>query len=159
MDKKTPIPKEFRRVDWDTEFPPNPWYKEVYYFFWRLWGYHLSPRSLYHHIKYLFQYITRGYSDKQCWSLDWTFAKFAIPRLKTLKTMTHGHPIDFKSIEEWHKAIDKMIWSFEFVLTDYGSEDFDFEDYKGWKKMNDARIEKYKEGMNLFTEYYWNLWD
>ena len=54
-----------------------------------------------------------------------TIAKFVIPRLKTLKSMGHSYSPDFKSVEEWHKAIDKMIWSFEYVLTDYGSDDYD----------------------------------
>jgi len=143
---------------WDV-FPKRKWYEEVCSFFWRLWSNYLSPRSLYFHTKHLYQYITRGYSDKQVWSLDTTIAEFVLPRLRTLKMLTHGYPEGFDSMEEWSKAIDKMIWSFEFALKDYGSEDFDHNDYENWKKKNDKRTERYKEGMRLFAEYFWNLWD
>ena len=136
-----------------------PWYKEIYYFFWRFWNYHLSPRSLYRSLKHFFQYITRGYSDRQIWSLDYTIAEFVVPRLRTLKKQTHGYALDFKTMEEWHEAVDKMIWSFEFVLSGYGVSDFDSKDPKEWAKKNDARTKKYTEGMELFAKYYWNLWD
>jgi len=126
--------------------------KDVYYFFWRLWEYHFKPSAIKRHIKHFYQHITRGYSDKQCWSLDRTFAKFVIPRLKTLKSLEHSYSSDFSEMKEWHKTIDKMIWSFEFVLTAYGNNDYDSDDVKGWRK-------KYNEGMHIFAKYYWSLWD
>ena len=42
---------------------------------------------------YVRQYLKRGFSDKQLWSLDWTIAKFVAPRLKRLKEIKHGHPV------------------------------------------------------------------
>ena len=62
--------------------------------------------------------------------------------------------INFKSIEEWHKVVDKIILSFEIMKN--------FKDLKylrASKKEFNKLIEKYEEGMELFKKYLGDLWD
>ena len=108
--------------------------------------------------KYLFQHLTRGFSDKQVWSLDITVAKYAIPRLKRLKKIGLGYPPAFNSMIGWHRAIDKMIWSFEYVLTDYGSAQYHTNNHKQWSILEAKNMKKFDEGMSLFAKHYKDLW-
>lgn len=108
--------------------------------------------------KYFFQYLTRGFSDRQIWSLDITVAKFVIPRLKRLKETSLGYPMPFNSMIGWHRAIDKMIWSFEHVLTDYGSAECHSSNRKLWNFIEAKNMKKFDEGMNLFAKHYKDLW-
>ncbi len=110
-------------------------------------------------IKYFLQRLARGFSDKECWCLDTTIAKFIIPRLRRMKEIGQSYPPDFKSFTKWCDALDKMIWSFEFVLRDYGSDDYDFKNKDGWELKQKMRMERYTEGMQLFAKYYNSLWD
>lgn len=60
-----------------------------------------------------------------------------------------GHPTDFDSQESWHKVIDKMIYSFQYVL----------EQNRGVYGNLKAKEDKYQEGMQLFAKYFMDLWD
>ena len=133
--------------------------KKIYYLLWHWWERYLNPRVLRRHLKYFYQRITRGFSDKECWELDRTIAKYIVPRLKVLKNLDNVHPIEFNSVYEWKKAIDKMIWSFEFVLTDYGSNEYDFKNTQKWKLKQSLKMRRYKEGMELFIKHYNSLWN
>lgn len=87
---------------------------------------------------------------EECWDLDNTLCKFIIPRLyKFTEINISSYPSTLNSTEEWHKIIDKIIWSFEFVLEKSSCS------YKDWA----INIERYKEGMDLFKEYLMDLWD
>jgi len=141
------------------------------------------------------------------WNMDSTLALIIVPMLKQLKEtadhspmMTaheqssegssqlcfpfyaegdkdawdHGH-------EEWQEILDKMIWSFEQVNTDWekqfqsGKLDFTFvkdeetnlmkveygpnNTYKYDEEALAKHIERMQEGFELFGKYYRNLWD
>lgn len=91
-------------------------------------------------------------TKEELWDLDITIAKFILPRLYKFKEYNiNSHPGYFNSIEEWHDIIDKIIWSFEYILKDQ----FMYRD----KETYDKNEERYKEGMNLFAEYLRSLWD
>lgn len=88
-------------------------------------------------------------NPKDTWSLDITFAKFAIPRLKLFKKSTIGFPWRLKSFEEWEAILDKMILAFELIAN--GDDDFTREDYEEINK-------KINEGLELFATYFRDLW-
>lgn len=95
-------------------------------------------------IKYLFQWIKNGFPDSDVWNLDWSIAKYTLPRLKRLKEIQHGFPGDLETIEEWDKILDKIIITFDRILKE------------------DVHIEHEKEiteGLDLFRKYYFSLWD
>lgn len=86
----------------------------------------------------------RGFDDSECWNLDMTIAQFVLPRLKRLKEITHGYPGNLESEKEWDKILDKMIRAFELTVED---------------KLDSDNILEYEIGMNLFAQYFRNLWD
>ncbi|MGM8331755.1 hypothetical protein [Clostridium perfringens] len=90
--------------------------------------------------------------DSELWSLDTTLAKYILPRLEKYRNMERmSYPSKLSGEEEWNDILDKMIYAFKYVLE---RDNFYF-DYDTEKE----RIEKYKEGMNLFAEYFMDLWD
>lgn len=113
--------------------------------------------------------IRNGWDSSDTWSLDYTIAKFIVPRLKYFKKVNNGisNKIYKKyrdpnrkvsenmklASKEWNKKLDKMILAFQRII----DEDEDchvWEDKKYWNKQ-----EKIKEdGLKLFAEYFQDLW-
>lgn len=141
------------------------------------------------------------------WNMESTLAHIITPMLKQLKATTHGAPGDMeeflqtsnnaqysfdfykkgdtlawnKGHERWDKMLDKMIWSFEQINTDWedqfhsGEHDIYFEDVEGTEysimKLGPNDTHKFdsegyfkfqdrmQEGFELFGKYYRNLWD
>lgn len=149
------------------------------------------------------------------WSMDNTLAPIIVKLLKQLKETKHGIPADFVYVggEEyvpqlcfdfyskdtrtlfdthaemrWNEVLDKMIWSFEELVTRESDSSYDepyWEDMtdeeiqkdlndpnsiynilnvnSSKKKINHQKMEEYyqklQEGFTLFGKYYTNLWD
>lgn len=121
------------------------------------------------------------------WSADHTLAMIILPMLKQLKETKHGGPwVDAEDVPEelaisreemsehawedgvdphwfdrWDYVLDCMIWSFDQIAKDDWMEDFypknetDKMDYDAVKE-HQNRIQK---GLNLFSKYYFSLWD
>ena len=92
--------------------------------------------------------------NSELWNLDSTIINFILPRLKKFIIVNkESYPESCGSIENWHKIIEKMIWSFEFA-----------KDVQEWNYSNEYRQDrdnwnKYYEGMDLFKEYLLDLWN
>jgi hypothetical protein len=85
-------------------------------------------------------------TEEECWNLDYTLAKFIIPRLYKFKQVNkNSYPIGFDGVEDWHKTIDKMIKAFELQI---GSSIHQNEERKIINK-----------GLHLFATYFNDLWD
>ena len=129
---------------------------------------------LWHSIKYgfrqckwFFQRVFRGYSDDELWNLDYTIAKWILPRLKAFKKDNIGWPVHFDSFTEWTKTIDEMIWSFDFIVNQdkyedkliekYGSELDENGKYK-WIVETEKLVDRCNKGLELFAKHYRNLW-
>ena len=91
------------------------------------------------------QRIERGFDDSETWSLDNTISNFIIPRLRRFNEVTPNHPPDM-SMQEWTSKIDKMIEAFELNIKDTNSF------------ISDDERKKITEGLDLFREYFFNLW-
>ena len=77
----------------------------------------------------------------ELWGLDYTLAKYILPRLIKFKENVEGHPSNI-TWEEYLVVLDKMIWSFNYVVKDVkGQED-----------------DRCQEGLHLFAEYFRSLW-
>ena len=132
-------------------------WKELYWALFRVWNrYFCDPLRFFRH---LCQKLIRGHSDRECYNLDATVARYIIPRLKTFKRLASGYPPEFRSMKEWHAAIDEMIWSFEFVLSDYNCEEYDFKNPKKWEMVQALNMKRYQKGIEMFAKYYNGLWD
>lgn len=119
------------------------------------------------------------------------FATFLADGLRVFrKGPLHSHPIDFEGhAEDWGKAIDKMIWSFDQIAHEYPDHPYTAFFEKRWKeaeangvslmqvykdrvqfnkmleekKPTDEETVAYtsrvQEGLNLFAKYFQDLWD
>ena len=110
------------------------------------------------HIKWFFQRVTRGWDDREIWSLDNTISKFVLPRLKLLKKNKHGIPCDFVNKDgsvredEWNRKLDEMIWAHWFIVNQAELPYHRFHDHFGeW--------ERCRAGLGYFGKYYLSLWD
>jgi hypothetical protein len=120
------------------------------------WRYLLSPFLIKRSIKHWWQRRTRGWDNSDTWSLDYTIAKFVLPRLKKFEEVTCGVPGCLQdkgeTLEErekvWHNMLKDMIFAMEMVIED-GDE---------CVMMDDPRWERYEKGMDYFHEYFRALW-
>ena len=130
-----------------------------------------------------YQRIRYGVSNEECWSLDCTLTKFILPRLKHFKKINvNSHPSDITH-ERWNEILDEIIWTFEYmndeerfnpiprikdVIIDMNkyidniNREKTPEEKQAWKeyfKKSAELEERRKRGMQLFAEYYFQLWD
>ena len=102
------------------------------------------PKKLKRLFRFSYQKQKRGFSDKDTWNLDVTFARFIVPRLIRFKEMNHGFPADLTD-DSWNSILDDMIYSFESITKEF---DHNF-------VPDNDRIQK---GLDLFAKYYRGLW-
>ena len=97
-------------------------------------------------------------NPKETWSLDITFAKYIIPRLKKFKELNNGYPgiEEVNTPEKWDEALDKMIQAFEYVANefDWWVDNPKYDCFDEEKR----RQVVINEGLQLFAKYYMNLW-
>lgn len=113
-------------------------------------------------IQFFVQRRTRGWDDRDIWSLDYTFAKWVVPRLKRLKDEKHGVPCYFfpKSKDVWddpdnkrfeaariryNKMLDEMIEGFELMANDADIDEPEV-------------AEKVQRSLLLFKKHFHTLW-
>jgi len=100
-------------------------------------------------LAHCWQKLTRGFSYRDLWSLDYTIAKFTLPRLEAFAKHLHGYPGSLDSLEEWQEIIGKMVIAHKLHIEDMG----------GGRCITTAEREMVEEGFDLFHEYYFSLWD
>lgn len=98
-------------------------------------------------LKYFFQKLIRGYSDKEIRNLDITISKLVLPRLKAFKKFKRTQP-GIISEEEWDQVLDDIIYSLDVISNDTFSKTK--EEYIDWGKVDD--------GLELFGKYFRDLW-
>lgn len=170
--------REKSRLDdiWEEKHPILACIRETYYtirrFILNSWDsiWYFISSDLWHRIKY-------GYSGKEIWGLDYTLAKWIIPRLKELKEHTHGISPEFNELEDWFVVLNQMIWSFEaiksgewddwehskFMIEQYAKDSYDCNCAydKPWELDFTAefKLKTMHEGLDLFRKYYFYLSD
>jgi hypothetical protein len=92
--------------------------------------------------KHYGQRLSRGWDDSDCWNLDETIAEFVLPRLKKFKENPFGCPSTLTE-KEWDTILGKMVHAFEKSLSFHLTKEED---------------EEVQEGLNLFAEYFFSLW-
>ena len=120
---------------------------------------YLTPYQIARHLKWFWQRRTRGWDDRECWSLDNTLATFIAPRIEHLRDFHAGHPCGLieKGTNEnggddiWFAILDKISQTMRFIEKD-----------EYWYVSNpdgDAIQEYINEGLELFSVFFQNLWD
>lgn len=83
-----------------------------------------------------------GFDARETWGLNYTIAAFIYPRLKMFQAKSYSYPMGLSS-EEWSEMVGKMVFAFGRILKE------DVED----------NLEEVEEGLDLFREYFFDLWD
>jgi len=153
-------------------------YLNVYYWFRRNFEWIWKPYIIKGYLTRVWQIITRPghWSDRDIWSLDYTIARFALPRLIRLKEVKHGIPTSFfpegkyeytdeeyaEAQRKWNEVLDKMIWSMDYIAN---NREWDYYPEKGKHNEEGAydllKASEYRlqEGLDLFAKYFRSLWD
>lgn len=78
-------------------------------------------------IKRFFQRIIRGWDDSDTYSLDDTFYKWLLPRLKRFKELNICYPIDEKypTFESWDDELNDRIIELDLIIK-YSYKEFNF---------------------------------
>ena len=119
------------------------------------------PSDAYHEIKYFIQRGKRGYSDNDCWGIDWYLSDIIPGMLDTMINDKKGGGNSYpgegwgkeaNSIKSWQATVRKMAKGFK-AHNKLGSFDWKNEEHR--KKLEAER----DEGMKLFVKYFDHLWD
>ena len=131
--------------------------------------------------------FTKGHlrlSHKEIWNVGHHLASCIYDGLLQFRNSERvSHPADL-TVEKWNKYLDKMLFSFKEISTQYKNDPYEIYFRENLKKEfsdfevdeNDYLIdnieipdyvfenskkykEKIKEGLNLFSKYYMDLWD
>jgi len=128
-----------------------------------------------------YQRIRYGVADEECWSLDRTFTKFILPRLRYFKNMKRQSYHPDHTPEEWEHVLDELIWTFEYLddngetinpfpnlhkssddLINFSNKEKTAKEkniISKWSKKNEKLEQRCQKGLQLFAKYYCHLWD
>jgi len=134
--------------------PDDPWYVEMWQNFW--WPIERKLKAW--HYKYYMKPMQRlrsGYPDEQVFNFYSFHSKYVLPRLKDFQENLSGWPVGIAGTEagdeanaaRWEEVIGEMVWAFEFA-------DFEYNEY-----CDDWAHIRFHNGMRLFGQYYFSLWD
>ena len=80
----------------------------------------------------------------QTWNLNLTLAMELYTYIKAFRDNTHGHPLCFENIEEWHAVLDEVADGF----ADYIKQRDEFI----------PNLDKLRHSLNLLKEHWEALW-
>lgn len=89
--------------------------------------------------------------DEDIWNLDFSIAKYALPRLVAFRDRFGGRSIpgDLESSDEWIEIQDDIIYALEYSI-------LFMEGDTRHTKLDRDRI---RRGIEMFGKYFYNLWD
>jgi len=96
---------------------------------------------------YVNQRRERGWDDTDTWNLEYETAKFIYPRLVRYREVNNGYPAELTP-EVWDEYLDDMIYAFAA----YARGNWN------WYKGEDLDIDRVERGIQLFADFYHDLW-
>ena len=136
---------------------------KTFHFGYARWYYLTHPwewvEDLLHNLRWAWQRVYRGWDDRVVWSIDGHLATMMPIWLQRLKETNHGVPCLFTNDNDyaegerlWNEKLDAMISGFEaarkIVYTEFDSA------------IEEERLEnEFARGMDVFTKYFFYLWD
>jgi len=141
--------------DWET-----PWYLKIYYWFYRNTS---GLRfKLLHELPCFFRRGKKGYSYIDTWSFDSYLCDVIAGGVELLKTNVHGAPPDL-----FDSTAKNQTWKWEEILTKISCGfkagkalvNMDYRDRSDWESREKELEAQFNEGMDLFRQYFFNLWD
>jgi hypothetical protein len=110
-------------------------------------------RLFWRECRLLYQRVVRGWDDSDTWSLDYTTAKFVLPRLKRFKELSIAVPSEFcqNGVEIgskiWNRRLDQMIYAMEKVIQ-----------HTNVDMLSTDEINRMNKGLQIFGQHFTNLW-
>jgi len=152
--------------DLDTTFDTlgrTPWWKRVYYWFYRRMS---GIRNLKRDIECFYYRGKNGYSYMDVWDFDYYLCDVITNGLKLFKANLHGGPHELfdnaaeNPTWEWEEVLDKIRDGF---IAGKSLMDMDYMDgcntREEWEPKQKKLVDTFNEGMDLFKEYFFHLWD
>ena len=87
--------------------------------------------------------LTQGFDETETWDLNITIANFILPRLEYFRDIKVAYPGRITQ-KEWIKILDKMIIALKLLNKD--------------STMSEKEYDQLKEGLDLFREWFFDLW-
>jgi hypothetical protein len=135
------------------------------------WGHDLRHwlrgiKNFFRWVKWSWQRAFRGWADCDVWSVDSYLSEIIPPMIERLNRITHGYPADLEGGEKkWGEILTKIQQGFEASRRirnlDNWEKDTPWsdEDVKSFKQADDKDFERMNEGLELFKEHFFSLWD
>ena len=94
------------------------------------------------------QRLEQGFDESETWSLDSTIAKFILPRLKYFYNDgdIFSYPGNLTS-KEWSAIVSKMVKAFDLIV------------HVDVANRTEEDVKAVEEGLDLFREYFFDLWN
>jgi hypothetical protein len=145
------------------------WYDYIRYYGFYIWWNWIT--DLKWKIPNTIQRAYRGWGHADTWDFDRYLANVIRDGIKHLKNCQHGIPTDiyekyrndvlldqneaeFLALKEWNEILDKIVYGFDCASLISGDSYLEL----SHEERNQAE-NAYYEGMDLFKEYFFNLWD
>lgn len=96
--------------------------------------------------EYKAQRIENGFDESELWNLDYTIARFIHPRLKQFSEYVISYPTGM-TCEEWEDKLKQMVKAFEIIIDD-----------NNWE-LDNEQVDIVNNGLDLFREHFFNLWN
>lgn len=154
--------KKMRHDNWLYNYSPPFGDYNYWHYVRKPWEYF---ECLYRTLRWFYQRGTKGYCERDVWSLDCHLTSYMGNALRDLAGQVQGTPIidtgrvftdpndcDTFTIEEWKATILYLAETFDIGRS---MEDFKYlttDDYQNAKK-------RFDHGMAMFSEYFFYLWD
>jgi hypothetical protein len=128
------------------------------------------PHDLYYNIKYAYQRVIRGWSDRDTWSIDYHLSTIIPEMMRHLKKVKHGIPTkcfedpfsdtyskeaEEKAIAKWDEILDTIIYTFDTykLISEHNLiMAKDEEEKKSMQKFCDNMNKKYPGQYRLMTD-------
>lgn len=113
------------------------------------------------------QRFKRGWAYSDAWDMDVWFVRTVKPMLIHLKYNGISYPIEFKDRSEWVAVLDEMIDCLDSMDEDYVFKFLGFstvDDYgrmtrEDWDRVYTIMAENKNRFFELFSKYFFDLWD
>jgi hypothetical protein len=122
----------------------------------RYWYKNIKEIPLY--FKLMHHLIKHGYDEYATWeTFDW-FIDTMKPVLASYSKNHHGYPCDFENSGEWYKITDHMVELLD--LMDECNPKYETKEYANDYDRQRTEMHAAKdEFFQLFSKYFYNLWD
>ena len=94
-----------------------------------------------------------GFSPDECWDLATVLAEFLLPRLEYFRAHLDSYPPDLKSVDEWGRVLDEIIWGMRERLEERNLPDV-VKDQAAYL----AYMDRFNAANALFGKYWQHLW-